>query len=103
MAQTGRMARPKPKDLPDLSDLAQPGQCVTVWVTPKAASTRLTRTGEDLRAAVTAAPENGKANAAVQRLLAKAMRVAVSDLTLVRGQTSRTKLFAYSGSGTSRN
>lgn len=97
------MARAKFRDLPDLSDLAQPGQQFTVRVTPKAASTRLSRSGDDLRAAVTAAPENGKANAAVHRLLAKAMGVAPSDLTLVRGQTSRIKVFAYSGSGSSRN
>lgn len=97
------MARPKLSNLPDLSDLARPGQQFTVRVTPKAASTRLSRSGDDLRAAVTVAPENGKANAAVQKLLAKAMGVAVSDLTLVRGQTARIKVFAYSGSGTSRN
>lgn len=97
------MARPKLRDFPDLSDLARPGQQITVRVTPKAASARLTRSGDDLRAAVTAAPENGKANAAVQALLAKAMGVAPSELTLVRGQTSRIKVFAYSGSGISRS
>lgn len=97
------MARPKLRDLPDLSDLSQPGQQFTVRVTPKAASARLSRSGDELRAAVTAAPENGKANAAVQMLLAKALGVAMSDLTLVRGQKSRIKVFVYSGSGTSRS
>ncbi len=97
------MARPKSRDLPDLADLAQPGRQITVRVTPKAAGLRLTRAGEDLRAAVTAPPENGKANAAVRALLAKAMGVAPSDLTLLRGQTSRLKVFIYSGPGTSRS
>lgn len=97
------MAKPKIKELPDLSDLARPGTEFTVHVTPKAAATRLGRAGAELRAAVTAAPENGKANAAVQALLAQAMGVAPSHLTLVRGQTARTKLFRYSGPGTARS
>ncbi|SFU19850.1 DUF167 domain-containing protein [Sedimentitalea nanhaiensis] len=97
------MAKPRSKDLPDLCDLAQPGARITVRVTPKAAATRLSRTGEDLRIAVTAAPENGKANAAVQAVLAKAMGAAPSHLTLLRGQTGRTKVFVYSGPETSRS
>jgi len=97
------MAKPKIKDLPDLSDLARPGIQITLRVTPKAANTRLSRQGDDLRAAVTAAPENGKANAAVQDLLAKAMKVAPSQLVLVRGQASRTKVFVYSGPDVSRS
>jgi uncharacterized protein len=101
-AQTGKMARPKLRDLPDLSDLAQPGAQITVRVTPKAAQTRLFRSGDEIQVAVTAPLENGKANMAVQALLAKAMRIAASDLKLIRGQTARIKQFAYSGSGTSR-
>ena len=38
-------------------------------------------------------PEDGKANAAVIKLLAKALGVAKSRLVLVRGATSRDKLF----------
>lgn len=48
-----------------------------------------------LKITVTAAPENGKATAAVQALLARAMRIAPSDLELLRGATSRDKVFAY--------
>lgn len=44
-----------------------------------------------LRASVTAAPENGKANAALIALLAKALHVPKSALTVTRGQTDRTK------------
>ena len=40
----------------------------------------------------TATPEHGKANEAVLRLLAKALDLPVSSLTLVRGATSRNKL-----------
>ena len=38
-------------------------------------------------------PEGGKANAAVQKLLAKALGIAKSRLVLVRGATARDKVF----------
>lgn len=91
------MAKPKVRDLPDLSDLARPGCEISLRVTPKAARTGLTRDGHALRASVTAPPENGKANAAVRALLAAAMGVAPSRLTLKRGATSRNKVYVYSG------
>lgn len=97
------MARPKLRDLPDLSDLARPGAQITVRATPKAAQARIARTDHEIQIAVTDPPENGKANAAVRALLARAMGVAPSDLTLIRGQTARIKVFAYSESGTSRS
>jgi uncharacterized protein len=90
------MAKPKRRDLPDLSDLARPGTDIAVRVTPKAARTSLTREGDALRATVTAPPENGKANAATRTLIATAMGIAPSRLTLKRGATSRNKLFVYS-------
>lgn len=93
------MAKPKIRDLPDLGHLAVHGAEISVRVTPKAARTALTQTNGTLRATVTVVPENGKANAAVRALLARAMGVAPSRLTLVRGQTSRDKVFCYSTSG----
>lgn len=45
---------------------------------------------------VTAAPEDGKANAAVIKLLAKHLGIAKSQITLVRGATHRDKLFDIS-------
>ncbi|TDE36686.1 DUF167 domain-containing protein [Antarcticimicrobium sediminis] len=91
------MAKPKIRDLPDLSDLAQPGTEIALRVTPKASRLSLTRDGDGLRATVTVVPENGKANAAVQALLAAAMGVAPSRLELRRGQTARDKVFVYVG------
>lgn len=91
------MAKPKIRDLPDLSDLAQPGAEIALRVTPKASRLGLTRDGDSLRATVTVAPENGKANAAVQALLAAAMGVAPSRLELKRGQTARDKVFVFLG------
>lgn len=91
------MARPKMRDLPDLSDLARPGADIAVRVTPGAARVAVAREGALVRIAVTEPPEKGRANAAVLALLARAMGVPPSRLTLVRGQGTRDKLFRYSG------
>lgn len=89
--------------LPDLSDLARDGAEITVRVTPKAARNEVLREGEAIAVRVTAVPEDGKANAAVQELLAAAMGIAPSHLRLLRGQTARDKVFAYlGGAGLSR-
>ncbi|MEX0366767.1 MAG: DUF167 domain-containing protein [Ruegeria sp.] len=89
------MARPKIKNLPDLSHLAEPGREICVRVTPKAARDSMTAGEGGLRITVTAPPEDGKANAATRALLAAAMGVAPSHLTLKRGQTARDKTFVY--------
>lgn len=93
----------KLRDLPDLSDLAVAGREIAVRVTPRAARARLVAEAGTLRAYVTVPPEDGKANAAVQELLAAAMGIAPSHLRLLRGQTARDKVFAYlGGAGLSR-
>ncbi|WP_299845151.1 DUF167 domain-containing protein [uncultured Roseovarius sp.] len=79
--------------LPDLSHLAQAGNQIAVRVTPKASRDRVVADEGMLRIYVTAIPEDGKANAAVQKLLAKALGIPKSRLTLLRGQTARDKLF----------
>ncbi len=95
------MAKPKSRNLPDLTDLATPGAEITLRATPKASRDALIRDDDSLRATVTVAPENGKANAAVTALLAAAMGVAPSHLVLIRGQTARTKTFRYDPPGSS--
>jgi uncharacterized protein YggU (UPF0235/DUF167 family) len=50
-----------------------------------------------LRLAVTEPPEDGRANAAVLRLLAERLGVAPSDRTLLRGGASREKLIRVEG------
>ncbi len=92
----GTMAKPKLQNMPDLSQRAVPGAEISVTVTPKAARDGIAVREGAIRIAVTAPPENGKANAAVRAILAKAMGVAPSKLTLKRGQTSREKTFVYS-------
>ncbi|GAB1362243.1 DUF167 domain-containing protein [Rhodobacter sp.] len=83
------MARPA---LPDLSALARPGAEIAVRVTPNARQPALLP-GEPVRIAVTEVPENGRATAAAQEMLARAMGVAKSRLVLLRGATSRDKVF----------
>ncbi|WEJ33481.1 MULTISPECIES: DUF167 family protein [unclassified Devosia] len=52
-----------------------------------------------LRVRVSAVPDKGKANAAVIALLAKALRLPKSAMTLVSGDTSRHKTILVSGDG----
>ncbi|MCA8882560.1 MAG: DUF167 domain-containing protein [Rhodobacteraceae bacterium] len=75
-------------------DIWEPGTEIAVRVTPKASRTRL-ETAPDgaLRAYVTVVPEDGKANDAVRRLLAKHFGVAPGRLTLVQGTKHRDKRF----------
>jgi len=83
-----------PDTLPDLSHLARPGATVAVRVTPRAARNAIVLRDGAIRVAVTAAPEGGKANAAVQKLLARALGVPKSRLRLIRGESARDKVFS---------
>ena len=83
------MARPA---LPDLSALARPGAEFAVRVTPNARRAGL-EPGTPIRISVTEVPEDGRATAAAQERLARAVDVAKTRLVLVRGATSRDKLF----------
>ena len=75
------------------AELAVTGREFHLKVTPGARRQALEQAGEGFRAHVTAAPEDGKANAAVAELLAQVLGVAKSRLTLLRGATSRDKVF----------
>lgn len=80
---------------------------VSLRVTPNAAADRIegTETRDDgntvLRIRVTAVPDKGKANAAVIALLAKAIGVPKSAITLVSGETARLKTVRISGAADS--
>lgn len=69
------------------------GTIIEVRVTPNASREQVTRDGARFVIRVTVPPEDGKANKAVTRLLAKALGVAPSRLTLLRGATGRDKQF----------
>ena len=76
-----------------LAHLAVSGGEIAVKVTPGASRDRIAVESDGIRIHGTAPPEDGKATRAAQTLLAKALGVAKSRLTLLRGTTSRDKLF----------
>jgi uncharacterized protein YggU (UPF0235/DUF167 family) len=76
-----------------LADLAISGTELSVRVTPRASRNDVKREDALLRVYVTVVPEDGKANREVTKLLARALGIAKSRLTLVRGHTARDKVF----------
>jgi hypothetical protein len=71
---------------------------LTLRVAPGAASTAVVgRHADGWKVRVAAAPENGRANAALVRLLADVLRVPERDVSIVSGQASRTKTVALRG------
>lgn len=70
---------------------------VSVRVTPRARRNALAFEGETLRAWVTAPPADGAANAALVTLLARRLGLPKRAITLVRGETTRDKIFAIAG------
>ncbi len=88
------MARPA-VDLPTLEQvraLIDSEGRIAVRVTPGARVESLELGTDRLIAKVRAKPEDGKANKAVMALVAQALNVAPSRITLLRGATSREKL-----------
>lgn len=89
------MARPRP-DLPSaaaLAALADDQGRLALRVTPGARVESLAIVDGQAVAKVRARPEDGKANTAVRDLLARALGLPASRLHLLRGATSREKLF----------
>ena len=78
---------------PDPRALALPGTEIAVRVTPNASREQVTLDGTRFVIRVTCLPEDGKANKAVTRLLARALGVPPSRLVLVRGAAGRDKVF----------
>ncbi len=76
--------------LPDLSALAISGVVLDVRVTP-GARREAVEPGNPIRVHVTAPPVDGAANDAVRRLLARALGMAPTRLTLVAGAHGRDK------------
>ena len=77
--------------------VSSPQTTINVRVQPKASGNQILGFREDvLRLRVTAAPEAGKANTAVVRLLAETLDVPRSHLEVVRGHSSRNKVIRVS-------
>jgi uncharacterized protein YggU (UPF0235/DUF167 family) len=81
------------QEIADLSTLALPGAEIAVRVTPRASRNAVLADSGQIRIHVTAPPADGAANDAVRRLLADALCIAPSRLSLIRGASSRDKVF----------
>ena len=69
-----------------------------VKVIPGASSSNIAGwLGDTLRVRVTAAPERGKANAAVESIVAEALGLPKSAVRIVSGKTSARKILAIEG------
>ena len=82
---------------------ASDGVRLAVRLTPKASTERILGLADEadggvvLKVAVTAAPEGGKANAALLKLLARAFGLPARDFAVVRGAQNRRKVVAVTG------
>ncbi len=71
---------------------------VTVKVVPNASRDRIVGPlGDALKIQVAAPPERGRANAAVERLLAEALGVSKKDVSIARGMSNPRKVVFVSG------
>jgi uncharacterized protein len=71
---------------------------LTVKVVPGASRSRISGIyGDGVKVQVVAAPEKGKANAAVIELLAETLGVGASQIALLSGQSRPRKLFRIDG------
>lgn len=77
----------------DLSHMAATGATFIVRVTPNARRAAIELADGVIRISVTEVPEAGRATDAARASLAIALGVAKTRLVLVRGATSRNKLF----------
>jgi uncharacterized protein (TIGR00251 family) len=81
------------------------GIAISLKVTPKAAHARIDGIAADadgkayLRIRVTEAPEKGKANEAVTRLIARSLGVPKSSVEVLSGETGRIKTVMVHGEG----
>jgi uncharacterized protein (TIGR00251 family) len=81
------------------------GLRVAIKLTPKASRDRIQGAAPEadgavvLKAQVTTVPEDGKANAALIKLLSKQWRIPKSDMDIIQGATDRRKTVLISGDG----
>lgn len=78
-----------------MTQQSQPVATIKVRVQPRASKNEIAGYhGDALRVRVTAPPEGGRANEAVTGILADALGVAKSRISIIRGTASREKVVA---------
>ena len=70
---------------------------ISVKVFPKSSREELVEKDGIIKAYVKAAPDKGKANRALVELIAEEYKVKKSDVKIVAGETSRTKMVEIAG------
>jgi uncharacterized protein YggU (UPF0235/DUF167 family) len=70
---------------------------VAVRVTPRAKHVGIRNTPEGVRVNVAEVPADGEANLAVIEALARSLQVPKSNVTIIRGHTSRDKVLEIEG------
>ena len=71
---------------------------LAIIVTPKSGKNEIVgMKGDELHVRVTAPPENGKANKAVEKVISDSLGVPKSSISVVRGETSHHKMIAIEG------
>lgn len=91
------MARPILPPAEALHALASSEGSLAVRVTPNARTEAISIEDGQIKIRVTVVPEDGKANKAVLALLAKALGVSKSSLTILKGETARDKIIGIHG------
>jgi len=77
---------------------ASPSGRISVWVQPNASRAGIIGLRQDaLKVSVTVPPEKGKANQAVEKLLAKVFDLSKSSVTVIAGGASRRKTVELRG------
>ena len=73
-------------------DKSETSLTIEVKVTPRAKKSALKKTGAGYRAWVQAAPDKGKANKELIKLMADYFSLPPSQIRIIRGEKSRSKL-----------
>ena len=80
--------------------MAEPTTRLRIRVSPGARRTEIVgRQGDAWKVRVAAAPERGRANEAVLKVLAERLRIAPAELSLVAGRSGRDKVVELRGLG----
>lgn len=84
--------------LPEWMSDVPGGTQLLVRLTPRAGTNSIVEPrGGRLQLRVTAAPEDGRANAAACKLVAKALRIGKTSVNVTRGSTARDKTLTIDG------